>query len=146
VQNWIGVSQQQTLAALKALAEAGVIRQLSAGTYDRQYAATELFDLLTAYEEGSSARHAARALRCRAAWELPWAVASVLTREFTAARRPTWAITLRTWSKSRWRDRTAHAPRERSHRGLADAEPVGRRDRAGPDVDPHDLELAARRP
>ena len=48
----IGVSQQQTLAALKALAEAGVIRQLSAGTYDRQYAATELFDLLTAYEAG----------------------------------------------------------------------------------------------
>jgi hypothetical protein len=48
----IGVSQQQTLAALKALAEAGVLRQLSAGTYDRQYAATELFDLLTAYEEG----------------------------------------------------------------------------------------------
>ena len=48
----IGVSQQQTLAALKALAEAGVIRQLSAGTYDRQYAATELFDLLAAYEEG----------------------------------------------------------------------------------------------
>ena len=48
----IGVSQQQTLAALKALAEAGVIRQLSAGTYDRQYAATELFDLLEVYEEG----------------------------------------------------------------------------------------------
>lgn len=48
----IGVSQQQTLAALKALAEAGVIRQLSEGTYDRQYAATELFDLLAAYEEG----------------------------------------------------------------------------------------------
>lgn len=48
----IGVSQQQTLAALKTLAEAGVIRQLSAGTYDRQYAATELFDLLAAYEEG----------------------------------------------------------------------------------------------
>jgi hypothetical protein len=48
----IGVSQQQTLAALKALARAGVIRQLSAGTYDRQYAAIELFDLLTAYEEG----------------------------------------------------------------------------------------------
>ena len=47
----IGVSQQQTLAALKALAEAGVIRQLSEGTYDRQYAATELFDLLGAYEE-----------------------------------------------------------------------------------------------
>jgi hypothetical protein len=48
----IGVSQQQTLAALKALAEAGVIRQLSAGTYDRQYAATELFELLAAYEKG----------------------------------------------------------------------------------------------
>jgi hypothetical protein len=48
----IGVSQQQTHTALKALAEAGVMRQLSAGTYDRQYAATELFDLLPAYEEG----------------------------------------------------------------------------------------------
>lgn len=48
----IGVSQQQTLAALKMLADAGVLRQLSAGTYDRQYAATELFELLTAYEEG----------------------------------------------------------------------------------------------
>jgi Fic family protein len=47
----IGVSQQQTLAALKALAGAGVIRQLSEGTYDRQYAATELFDLLAGYEE-----------------------------------------------------------------------------------------------
>ncbi len=46
----IGVSQQQTLVALKALAEAGVLRQISSGTYDRQYAATELFDLLTAYE------------------------------------------------------------------------------------------------
>ncbi|HEX5451448.1 MAG TPA: Fic family protein [Candidatus Limnocylindrales bacterium] len=47
----IGVSQQQTLAALKTLAEAGVIRQLSAGRYDRQYAATELFDLLASYEK-----------------------------------------------------------------------------------------------
>ena len=46
----IGVSQQQTLVALKALAEAGVLRQISSGTYDRQFAATELFDLLTAYE------------------------------------------------------------------------------------------------
>ena len=46
-----GVSQQR-LAALKALAEAGVIRQLSARTYDRQHAATELFDLLTACEAG----------------------------------------------------------------------------------------------
>jgi hypothetical protein len=46
----IGVSQQQTLAALKALAEAGVLTQISQGTYDRQYAATDLFDLLADYE------------------------------------------------------------------------------------------------
>ena len=46
----IGVSQQQTLAALKSLADAGVLRQISTGTYDRQYAATDLFDLLTTYE------------------------------------------------------------------------------------------------
>jgi len=46
----IGVSQQQTLAALKALAHAGVLTQISQGTYDRQYAATDLFDLLAAYE------------------------------------------------------------------------------------------------
>lgn len=46
----IGVSQQQTLAALKSLADAGVLRQISTGTYDRQYAATELFDLLAAFE------------------------------------------------------------------------------------------------
>ena len=48
---WECVSQQQTLAALKALAQAGVIRQLSEGTYDRQYAATELFEVLGACEE-----------------------------------------------------------------------------------------------
>ena len=47
----IGGSQQQTLAALKSLADAGVLRQITTGTYGRQYAATELFDLLTAYEE-----------------------------------------------------------------------------------------------
>lgn len=47
----IGVSQQQTLAALKALSGTGVIRQLSEGTYDRQYAATDLFELVGAYEE-----------------------------------------------------------------------------------------------
>jgi len=46
----IGVSQQQTLAGLKALADAGVVRQISEGTYDRQYAAVGLFDLLTSYE------------------------------------------------------------------------------------------------
>ena len=44
------MSQQQTLAALKSLADAGVLRQISSGAYDRQYAATELFDLLTDYE------------------------------------------------------------------------------------------------
>jgi len=47
----IEVSQQQTLAGLKDLAAAGVIRQISAGSYDRQFAATELFDLVSAYEE-----------------------------------------------------------------------------------------------
>ncbi|MEX2548180.1 MAG: Fic family protein [Chloroflexota bacterium] len=47
----IGVSQQQTLAALKDLAASGVISQISAGSYDRQYAATELFDLVSAYED-----------------------------------------------------------------------------------------------
>jgi Fic family protein len=52
----IRVSQQQTLAALKSLAEAGVVRQISDGTYDRQYAATELFDLLAAYEEQVAGR------------------------------------------------------------------------------------------
>ena len=46
----IATSQQQTLAALKSLADAGVLRQISAGTYDRQYAADELFDLVSAYE------------------------------------------------------------------------------------------------
>lgn len=46
----IGTSQQRALAGLKALAEAGVVRQISEGTYDRQFAATELFDLVTAYE------------------------------------------------------------------------------------------------
>lgn len=47
----IGISQQQTLAGLKSLAEHGVLRQISHGTYDRQFAATDLFELLTAYEE-----------------------------------------------------------------------------------------------
>ena len=46
----IRTSQQQALAGLKALADAGVVRQISEGTYDRQFAATELFDLVTAYE------------------------------------------------------------------------------------------------
>jgi Fic family protein len=48
----IQTSQQQTLAALKELADVGVVRQVSAGSYDRQFAATELFDLLSDYEAG----------------------------------------------------------------------------------------------
>ena len=44
------MSQQQTLEGLKSLADAGVLRQISAGSYDRQYAANELFDLVAAYE------------------------------------------------------------------------------------------------
>jgi Fic family protein len=46
----IGTSQQRALAGLKWLADAGVVRQISEGTYDRQFAATELFDLVTAFE------------------------------------------------------------------------------------------------
>ena len=46
----IGTSQQRALAGLKALADAGVVRQISQGSYDRQFAATELFDLVTTYE------------------------------------------------------------------------------------------------
>ena len=45
----IGTSQQQAFVGLKALAEAGVVRQISEGSYDRQFAATELFDRVTAY-------------------------------------------------------------------------------------------------
>jgi Fic family protein len=47
----IGTSQQQALEGLKALAEVGVVRQISEGRYDRQFAASELLDLVTAYEE-----------------------------------------------------------------------------------------------
>jgi Fic family protein len=46
----IGASQQATLAGLKALEQAGVVRQISEGFYDRQFAAVELFDLVAAYE------------------------------------------------------------------------------------------------
>lgn len=52
----IGTSQQQALVALKALADAGVVRQISEGTYDRQFAAVDLFDLVTAYEERIAGR------------------------------------------------------------------------------------------
>lgn len=47
----IGASHQRALDGLKTLAEAGVIHQISEGSYDRQYAADELFALLEAYEE-----------------------------------------------------------------------------------------------
>ena len=50
IRTGIGTSQQQALAGLKALADAGVVRQISAGTYDRQFAAIELLDLVTAFE------------------------------------------------------------------------------------------------
>ena len=46
----VGASQQQVLAGLKVLADAGVVRQISEGTYDRQFAAIDLIDLVTAYE------------------------------------------------------------------------------------------------
>lgn len=46
----IGASHQRTLDGLKALAEAGVVRQITDGGYDRQFAADELFALIEAYE------------------------------------------------------------------------------------------------
>jgi Fic family protein len=46
----IGASHQRALDGLKALTEAGVVRQISEGGYDRQYAVDELFALLEAYE------------------------------------------------------------------------------------------------
>lgn len=46
----IGASHQRTLDGLKALAETGVIRQITEGGYDRQYAADELFALIEGYE------------------------------------------------------------------------------------------------
>ncbi len=47
----IGSSHQRALDGLKALADAGVVRQITEGGYERQYAADELFALLEAYEE-----------------------------------------------------------------------------------------------
>ncbi len=52
----IGTSQQRALAGLKILADANVVRQISEGTYDRQFAATELFDLVTTYENRIAGR------------------------------------------------------------------------------------------
>lgn len=47
----VGASHQRALDGLKALAEVGILRQITEGGYDRQYAADELFALLEAYEE-----------------------------------------------------------------------------------------------
>ncbi len=47
----IGARHQRALEGLKVLAAAGVLRQISEGDYDRQYAADELFDLVEAYED-----------------------------------------------------------------------------------------------
>jgi len=47
----IGARHQRALEGLKVLADAGVLRQISEGDYDRQYAADELFDLIEAYED-----------------------------------------------------------------------------------------------
>lgn len=46
----IGASHQRALDGLKALAEAGLVRQITEGGYDRQYASDELFGLIEAYE------------------------------------------------------------------------------------------------
>ena len=47
----IGTRHQRALEGLKVLAERGVIRQISPGDYDRQFAADELFDLIEAFED-----------------------------------------------------------------------------------------------
>ncbi len=46
----IGASPQRTLDGLKRLESAGVLSQISRGTWDRQYAAKELFDLVAKCE------------------------------------------------------------------------------------------------
>ena len=46
----IGASHQRALDGLKALAQAGVVRQITEGGYDRVYASDELFGLIEAYE------------------------------------------------------------------------------------------------
>jgi len=47
----IGARHQRALEGLKVLANAGVLRQISEGDYDRQYAADELFELIEEYEQ-----------------------------------------------------------------------------------------------
>jgi hypothetical protein len=46
----IGSSHQRASDGLVRLAESGVLRQIGGGTYDRTYAADELFTLVEAYE------------------------------------------------------------------------------------------------
>ncbi len=52
----IGASPQRTLDGLKRLEAAGVLAQISRGTYDRQYAAREMFDLVAECEERIATR------------------------------------------------------------------------------------------
>ena len=47
----IGARHQRALEGLKVLADGGVLRQISEGDYDRQYAADELFELIEEYEQ-----------------------------------------------------------------------------------------------
>jgi Fic family protein len=47
----IGTSYEAARIALLALEKAGVVHQISGGTYDRTYAADRLFDLIRRYEE-----------------------------------------------------------------------------------------------
>jgi Fic family protein len=56
----IGASHRRALDGLKALADAGVMRQITKKDYDRQYAADELFELIEAFEDRLSGRIAAR--------------------------------------------------------------------------------------
>jgi Fic family protein len=51
----IGARHQRALEGLKVLAAAGVVRQISKGGYDKQYAADELFDLIEEFEVRVSA-------------------------------------------------------------------------------------------
>ncbi|NJD27062.1 MAG: Fic family protein [Chloroflexi bacterium] len=47
----IGASHQRALDGLKVLSETGVVRQITEGGYDRQFAADELFTLIEEYEQ-----------------------------------------------------------------------------------------------
>lgn len=46
----IGASHRRALEGLKMLASVGVVRQINAGDYDRQFAADELFGLIESFE------------------------------------------------------------------------------------------------